>query len=115
MISLRFLLPLLLLAIAAPPAAAAQLTFGGIPWGTPADSATAAIQRAGFVLRGEDQDGDRVFGDAEGVDLVTMFDSAGLVGVNLEWSRPVDALPGRAERSVGRGRGAVHGVAAGRR
>lgn len=75
--------------------AAAQLEFGGIRWGTPRDSATAIIQRAGYLLRGDDQDGDRVFGDRSGVDLVVMFDSAGLVGVDLEWSRPVDALPAR--------------------
>lgn len=81
--------------ILAPVSAAAQLTFGGIPWGTPADFATAAIQRAGYVLRGQDQDGERVFGGADGVNLLTMFDSAGLVGVDLEWPRPVDALPAR--------------------
>jgi hypothetical protein len=93
---IRSLLPILLFTlILAPASAAAQLTFGGIAWGTPADSAAAAIQRAGYVPRGQDQDGDRVFGDAAGVDLVTMFDSAGLVGVELEWSRPVDALPAR--------------------
>jgi hypothetical protein len=95
MIALRSVLPLLLLAFAAPLTAAAQLTFGGIAWGTPADSATAMIQRAGYVLRGHDQDGNRVFGDAEDVDLVTLFDSIGLVGVDLEWSRPVDRLPAR--------------------
>ncbi len=88
---------LLALALAAAHAApaAAQLTFGGIPWGTPADSATAAIQRAGYVLRGQDQDRDHVFGDASGGDLVTMFNSAGLVGVELRWARPVHALPAR--------------------
>lgn len=81
--------------VLAPVSAAAQLTFGGIPWGMPADSATAAIQRAGYVPRGQDQDGDHVFGDAHGGDVVTMFDSAGLVGVELRWARPVDGLPGR--------------------
>jgi hypothetical protein len=92
----RSLLPLLLFGLmAAPVTAAAQLTFGGMPWGTPRDSATALVQRAGYVLRGDDQDGDRVFGDAAGVDLVTKFDSTGLAGVDLEWSRPVDALPAR--------------------
>jgi hypothetical protein len=92
----RSLLPLLLLIlILAPVSSAAQLTFGGIAWGTPADSATISIQRAGYVPRGQDQDGDRVFGDADGVDLVTRFDAAGLVGVDLEWSRPVGALPAR--------------------
>jgi hypothetical protein len=95
----RTLLHILLFGlILVPAAAAAQLTFGGIPWGTPVDSATAAIQRAGYVLRGDDQDGDRVFGDADGANLVTTFDSAGLVGVDLEWFQPVDRLPARYDR-----------------
>lgn len=88
----------LLLAILAATPAAAQLEFGGIPWGTSVDSARAQLQRAGYVPRGQDQAGDWVFGDATGVDLVTMFDSAGLVGVDLKWTRDFGRLPARFDR-----------------
>ncbi|WP_420130656.1 hypothetical protein [Longimicrobium sp.] len=80
--------------ILAPVSAAAQLTFGGIPWGTPVDSATAAIQRAGYVPRGQDQNGDWLFLGPDSADVVAMFDSAGLVGVGLDWFKAPDSLPG---------------------
>lgn len=90
------ILPALLFTLVlAPVPAAAQLTFRGMGWGTPADAAKEQLQRAGYVLRGQDQDGDWVFRGPEREDLVTRFDAAGLVGVDLEWSRPADALPAR--------------------
>jgi hypothetical protein len=89
---------ILALLLAVPASAVAQLEFGGIAWGTPADSATARIQRAGYVLRGEDQEGNRVFRGPDRVDLITTFDSAGLVGVDLEWFHDVHRLPARYAR-----------------
>lgn len=78
--------------------AAAQLEFGGIPWGTPADSARARIQRAGYPFRGQDQDGDGVFGAPGRVDLVAVFDSAGLVFVDALWLEEPDSLSARHDR-----------------
>lgn len=75
--------------------AAAQLEFAGIPWGTSSDSTRASIQRAGYHFRGQDQDGDWVFGAPDSVDLVAMFDSAGLVHVEAMWLRDPDRLPAR--------------------
>lgn len=88
------LLPLLVVA-AAPAPAPAQLTFAGIPWGTPADSAAARLQRADYPFRGTDQDGDRVFRGPDGADLVATMDSTGLVGVEVYWRHEPDQLPVR--------------------
>lgn len=79
----------------APVSVAAQLEFGGIPWGTPLDSARARIQRAGHPLRGQDQYGDWVFGGPGRMDLVATFDSAGLVGVEASWMHDPRSLPAR--------------------
>ncbi|HEU0299523.1 MAG TPA: hypothetical protein VFR37_08720 [Longimicrobium sp.] len=94
---LRSLLVLLAIVLAAGDASA-QLEFAGIPWGTPVDSASARIQRAGYAFRGEDQLGDRVFGGPDGMDLVAMFDSTGLVLVEATWMDRPELLPARYER-----------------
>jgi hypothetical protein len=97
---MRILRPLwILAALAAFPAdAAAQLEFAGIPWGTAQDVARERIRAAGYTFRGVDQDGDLVFGAADSVDLVAMFDSAGLVYVEAGWLRDPDRLPARYRR-----------------
>lgn len=77
---------------------AAQLEFAGVPWGTPAGEVTERIRAAGYTYRGVDQDGDFVFGAADSVDLVAMFDSAGLVHVEATWLRDPDRLPARYGR-----------------
>jgi hypothetical protein len=78
--------------------AGAQLEFAGIPWGTPTDSASACIQRAGYPFRGQDQEGDWVFGAPGRVDLVAVFDSAGLVFVDAFWLEGADSLSARHGR-----------------
>lgn len=78
--------------------AAAQLEFRGIPWGASPDDARAAIERAGHPFRGQDQDGDHVFGGPDRMDVVAMFDSAGLVYVESTWLDDPDGLPARFER-----------------
>jgi hypothetical protein len=93
----RFLSVLAALAFTAGDAAA-QLEFRGIAWGTPPDGTRAAIERAGYPFRGVDQDGDWVFGGPESLDLVAMFDSAGLVYVEQQWMQAPDGLPARYER-----------------
>ena len=96
---IRILRPLALLAALAASAgdATAQLQFAGIPWGTSPDRARAAIQRAGYALRGQDQEGDWVFGAPGRVDLVAVFDSAGLVFVDAFWLEESAPLPARHE------------------
>jgi hypothetical protein len=78
--------------------AGAQLEFRGVPWGASQDEATERIRAAGYAFRGVDQDGDLVFGAADSVDLVAMFDSAGLVYVEATWLREPDRLPARYRR-----------------
>jgi hypothetical protein len=78
--------------------AAAQLEFAGIPWGTGIAETTERIRGAGYTLRGTDQEGDVVFGAADGVDLFAMFDSAGLVYVEASWERDPDHIPARYTR-----------------
>jgi hypothetical protein len=100
---LRFLSrrsPLVLLAAALLSAgdAAAQLEFAQIPWGTPETRTMEHITSAGYRFRGTDQDGDMVFGAADSVDLVAMFDGAGLVSVELRWMRNPDRLLARYRR-----------------
>jgi hypothetical protein len=94
----RFLLPLLAALALSVGDAAAQLEFRGIAWGTSPDSTRAAIERAGYPFRGVDQDGDWVFGGPEPMDVVAMFDSAGLVYVEMQWMEEPDRLPARYER-----------------
>jgi hypothetical protein len=79
----------------APAPAAAQLEFGGIPWGTPVEAVKERLQRAGHPLRGQDQDGDWVFGGPGRMDLVATFDTAGLVRVEASWMHDPASLPGR--------------------
>lgn len=97
---IRILRPLALLVALAASAgdAAAQLEFGGIAWGTSPDSTRARIQRAGYELRGQDQEGDWVFGAPGRVDLVAVFDSAGLVFVDAFWLEEPARLPARHDR-----------------
>lgn len=78
--------------------AAAQLEFAQIPWGTPEARTLEHITSAGYTFRGTDQDGDMVFGAADSVDLVAMFDSAGLVYVEAMWLNDPDRLPARYQR-----------------
>lgn len=94
---LRSLVPLLLVILASRPATA-QLEFGGIPWGTPAEGATERIRQTGHPFRGVDQDGDPVFRAPDAGDLVATFDSAGLVGVELAWFRDPGRMPARFAR-----------------
>lgn len=96
----RILRPLALLAAVAAFAgdAAAQLEFAGIAWGTPPDSARAAIQRAGYTLRGQDQEGDWLFGAPGRLDLSAVFDSAGLVFVDASWLQEPDSLSALHDR-----------------
>lgn len=97
---MRILRPLALFAAlaASPVDAAAQLEFAGIPWGTSPDRARASIQRAGYALRGQDQEGDWVFGAPGRVDLVAVFDSAGLVFVDVYWLEESARLSARHDR-----------------
>ncbi len=93
----RILLVLAALA-AAVDDAPAQLEFRGIAWGTPPDGVRAALERVGHPFRGMDQEGDQVFGGPGSVDLVAMFDSAGLVYVEQQWREGPDGLPARYAR-----------------
>jgi hypothetical protein len=87
--------------------AAAQLEFAQIPWGTPEARTLEHITAAGYTFRGTDQDGDMVFGAADSVDVVAMFDSAGLVSVESRWMRNPDRLPTRYRRMADSMRAAV--------
>jgi hypothetical protein len=86
---------------------AAQLEFAQIPWGTPEARTIEHITSAGYTFRGTDQDGDMVFGAADSVDLVAMFDSAGLVAVESQWMRNPDRLLARYRRMADSMRAAV--------
>jgi hypothetical protein len=86
---------------------AAQLEFAGAPWGTPAEQASERIRAAGYTFRGVDQDGDWIFGAADSVDLVAMFDSTGLVSVESQWMRNPDRLLARYRRMADSMRAAV--------
>jgi len=70
-------------AVATP--AAAQLTIGGVAWGTPAAQARARLAEQGYRLRGADQDGDLVFWGPRRSELVVTLAPAGVIGVALEW------------------------------
>ncbi|HYH79510.1 MAG TPA: hypothetical protein VEX86_06925 [Longimicrobium sp.] len=66
--------------------AAAQLTFDGLAWGTPAEQARARFAAQGYRFRGTDQDGDLVFWGPLRSELVVTMAPGGVVGVAL--SRP---------------------------
>jgi len=74
--------------------AAAQLTFGGVAWGTPAAQARARFAEQGYRFRGADQDGDLVFWGPQRSELVVTLAPAGVAGVALEW--PGTAAQARA-------------------
>lgn len=63
--------------------ARAQLTVGGVAWGTPAAQARARFAEQGYRFRGADQDGDLVFWGPARSELVVTLDSAGVAGVEL--------------------------------
>jgi hypothetical protein len=98
---MRILCPLCIFAAlaACPTDAAAQLEFGGIPWGSPSPQTADRLQSMGYRLLGPDQNADLVFRGGEDELLVaTMSREEGLVRVEVEWTGDPARLPVRYAR-----------------
>lgn len=97
----------LLASLGAMPAAAQDFAFPGIPWGAPADSVRARLERAGYAYRGFAADADRAF-ENEKYGLTAVMRADRLVAV-VRWE-VVDGAQARARFSVlADSLGAAHG------